>query len=572
MKIIFRFLRGYRVMAAIGGLLKLAEAVLELFLPIMMADLINRGVLHGDREVIFHVGSQMLLIAGVGLCFALICQYVASLTAQGFSTRLRAALYARILRLPAAEAGRLGADTLATRLTNDVSQVGWGVAIFIRLVLRAPFLCVGSAVYAATLNLKLSLIIFLCLPILGGIVAVIYKRSAPLYTAVQRAMDRLSAGVGENIAGVRVIRAFAAGRYERSRFRTKNDELTRTVVRVNNIALLMNPLTALVMNAAVVAVLMVSGRLVASGELLPGTILAFINYITMMLSSLLIMTLLVTTFTKAGAGLRRVHEVLEAPVEQPDEGRSADPQSPAPVVACEGVSFTYPGAMAPALTNLSFVLERGQTLGMIGGTGSGKTTLLRLLLRQYLPDNGRVLLHGSDTNTLSPAAVRVLISIAPQTPGLWADSVKNNLSMGRPVSDAALLHALSAAAALEFVEALPGGLNAPIERGGQNLSGGQRARLGIARALLKESSLLILDDSFAALDYITERRIKTALKDYAFPAVILVSQRLSAVRSCDRILVLHEGGMAGFGTHDELMADCEVYRDIVRTQTAEEAV
>ena len=567
-----QYLKPYWKQFLIGPVFKLLEAILELFMPIMMARIINEGVLQQDTDFILQQGGLMALIAAIGMGSAWICQYSASVASQGFGTRLRSDMFKKINALSFSQIESFGASTLTTRLTNDINQLQQAVAMVIRLVIRAPFVCIGSAVAAMMINARMSIIIFLTLPVLAAIVYFVFRVSAPLYTRVQQKLDALSRTVGENISGVRVIRAFAKNPHEKERFRQRNEELTRAAVRVNLISALVNPLTTFIMNIAIVVVLYCSGWMIQRGQFDQGSVLAFINYISSMLTALLVVANLVVLFTKAGASLKRVNEVLGTELPGEESKVKCERQMNEPAVEFSHVSFRYTPEASLALEDITFALRQGETLGIIGGTGSGKTSVANLILRQYPLTEGRIELWGTDIEAIPREQLLERISTAPQRAELFSGSIRENLQWGaHDAEDADLQKALKAAQASDFVGELPQKLDSQVDRGGRNFSGGQKQRLNIARALVKNAPLLILDDSFSALDYLTEHNLKTALKEqYPGTTLLIISQRVSSIRGADQILVLDDGKMAGLGTHEELMASCPVYQETVYSQTREE--
>ena len=559
-------LRPYRKQCIIGPLFKLIEAILELTIPILTAQIIDRGVARGDTAFIARTGLLMLAIITAGLCSALVCQYSAAVASQGFGTRVRSALFAHINRLSHAQIDRLGAATLVTRLTNDVNQLQLGVAMMIRLIIRTPFVSIGSVIAAMLIDWKLALIILASMPLFVLTLWLIMRKTFPLYTKVQKKLDTLSKTVQENLSGVRVIRAFSRTAYERDRFDGQSADLADTVVRVGRISSLTGPVPSLIMNAAVIAILWFGGFRVQSGAMTTGEILAFVNYVAQILAALIVLANLVVIFTKAYASLGRVREVFAL---QPDitDGPGAQPDAADPdAVRLEHVSFSY-DAGEPVLEDLTLHIPRGETLGVIGATGSGKTTLIGLVCRFFDATAGAVYVDGADVRSYRLKELRGKIGLVAQKNELFSGTIADNIRWGDPdADDEQVRFAARVAQAAEFIEKKADGYQSRVERGGVNLSGGQRQRLSIARAVCRRPEILILDDASSALDYATEAALRAALRKLSGTTVLLVSQRAAAVRHADRILVLDDGRVSGLGTHAELMETCEVYREIVASQ------
>lgn len=563
------FLKKYRKQTLLGPLFKLAEAILELLVPLVMIRVIDTGVKNGDTGYVFRMGGLLLLISIVSLASALVCQYMASIASQGVGTELRKTLFAKINSFSHAELDRFGTHSLITRVTNDVNQLQLAVAMLIRLVVRAPFLAVGAVIMAAFIDLKLSLVFAVVMPLIALILFIIMNRSIPFFKAMQKKLDAISLITRETLSGARVIRAFSRQDQERARFEQASDELAQTAVNVGKLSALLNPLTYGVMNLGILVIIWVSGYQVYNGTLTQGEIIAFVNYMTQVLLALIVVANLVVIFTKASASASRVNEILETtPSIQSQTEQPVPPRPCAPLVAFRKVSFSYPGSQETALAGLDFTIAPGETVGIIGGTGSGKSTLVNLIPRFYDATAGTVEFCGTDVRQYPLSQLRSLIGIVPQHAALLSGSIEKNLRWSK--ADAAeeeLLAALKTAQALEFVQKLPQGLKTHIEQGGKNLSGGQRQRLTIARALVGKPPLLIFDDSASALDYATDAALRKALaNDIRDSAVILVSQRVSTVAHADKLIVMDDGCIAGVGTHQQLLESCPVYRDICNSQ------
>ena len=570
MKYLAKYLKPYRLQFIIGPAFKLVEAVLELFMPIMMALIVDKGIPAGDTGYILKIGGLMLLTAAVGLGSAVICQYSASVASQGFGTAVRNALFKKALSLSYAQVDKYGVQTLSNRITNDVTQLQQAVAMTIRLVIRAPFICIGSVVATLIIDWRLGLVVVCALPLFSLALFFIMKRSSPLYTKVQGRLDGLSDTLRENLTGVRVIRAFAREDAEREKFAGRNGSLLGATLSVGRISSLLNPLTNLIMNFAIIAIIWFGGLRVNVGDLSQGQILAFISYVTQMLSVLIVVANLVVLFTRAFASLRRVNEIF-ALAEDPSESQESEPANrvPAPAVEFKNVSFTYPGAGEETLSRISFCLPAGRSLGIIGATGAGKSTLAALIGRFYMATEGEILVEGRPVSAYGAEELRNRIGLVPQRIELFAGTIADNLRMGAADAPDSLLEAAAKTAqAFEFIDRLPDRFASRVRKGGLNFSGGQRQRLAIARALVKRPAVLILDDAASALDYATDAALRRALgTDCRGMTSILISQRVWAVKGCDQILVLEDGEAAGLGTHEELMESCAAYREIALSQS-----
>lgn len=570
-----RFLKDYRKQVIIGPIFKWMEAVLELIVPLVMAKIIDVGVKNADKGYVFRMGGLLLLIAAVSLGCALVCQYSASIASQGVGTNLRREMFDRINRFSHAELDRFGTHSLITRLTNDVNQLQVAVAMLIRLVVRAPFLAIGAVVMAFTIDVKLSLIFLVVFPLIVGVLYFVMNRSIPFFRVMQKKLDKISLITRENLEGARVIRAFSKQDAELSRFTSASDDLANTSVRVGRLSALLNPLTYVIMNLGIVAILWFGGFRVDSGRLTQGEIIAFVNYMTQILQALIVVANLVVIFTKASASASRINEVLETEPSVSDavSGKVA-PLADEAALEFDRVAFAYAGAEEPSLSGITVKLRPGETLGVIGGTGSGKSTFVSLIPRFYDATSGEVKVFGRDVKEYPLAELRRLVGTVPQKAAVVSGTIRENLRWAKPdATDEELWAALKTAQAESFVEALPQKLETRVEQGGKNFSGGQKQRLTIARALVGKPSILILDDSASALDFATDAALRKALRtETKGMTVIMVSQRASTIRYADQILVLDDGGMAGLGTHEELFENCPVYREICLSQlSAEEA-
>ncbi|NDO19074.1 ABC transporter ATP-binding protein [Lachnospiraceae bacterium MD329] len=571
MKKLFPFLKPYRLQLTVGPFFKLSEAVLEILTPTLMALLIDNGVNTGDKGYIIRMGIIMLVIATCGVLFAYICQYSASVASQGFGTDVRNALFKKIGTFSFAELDRFGAPSLINRVTGDVNQLQSAVAMLIRLVIRAPFLCIGGLVMAMAIDLKLSIIFMIVIPLFIFVLFLVMFKAVPLYTMVQKKLDALTLVLRENLSGVRVIRAFAGVKRERERFKESNDDYYLTAVRVGRIAALTNPATTIIMNLAAIAVIYFGGIRVNTGHLTQGEVIAFINYITQILNAMIVVANLVVLYTKAYASAKRVSEVLSADTSI-KYGKTSLSSAGSTAVEFKNVSFTYARSRVAAVDKLNLAVKTGETIGIIGGTGSGKTTLAGLIPRFYDATEGEVKINGIDVRDYSEEALRDTVAIVQQREMLFSGTIAENLRMAKPdASYDEMRGALEASQAAEFVDKLENGVETYVTQGGNNLSGGQKQRLTIARALIKKSLILILDDSASALDYATDASLRRAIKESTDgQTVIIISQRVSSVKDADRIIVMDDGETVGIGTHAELLKNCEIYREICLSQEQED--
>jgi ATP-binding cassette subfamily B multidrug efflux pump len=569
-----KFLKPYRKQCIIAPAFKLLEAILELLLPTMMAIIINNGVAYHNESYVIKMGSIMIIMAVCGFISSMICQYNAALVSQGFGTALRNNIFEHISSLSYAEIDKFGTPTLINRITNDVNQLQLAVAMLIRLVIRAPFICIGAIVMAMMLDLKLSLILIAVTPVFALIIYFIINTTSPLYRKYQKKLDSIALVLRENLSGVRVIRAFAKADDEKSRFDNASDDLTATAIHVGKVSALLSPMTSLVMNSAIIAILWTGALHINSGSLSQGAIIAFVNYITQILLALIVISNLVIIFTKAFASANRINEVLAATSSVPDtaSGLTVKIPQPFPKIEFKNVSFGYSTTGDMALTDVSVSITSGETVGIIGSTGSGKSTFVNLIPRFYDAANGEILIDGINVKDYSLKDLKSKIKSVPQKAVLFSGTIRENILWGNEkASDEEIISSLKAAQAYEFVEKLPGGLNAEVSRGGMNFSGGQKQRLTIARALIARPEILILDDSSSALDFATDAALRNAIKESSKnTTVLIVSQRVSTVKYADKIIVFDDGKVAGIGTHDELWENSSVYKEICLSQLSEE--
>lgn len=568
LKLAKKYLGGFKKELIIGPAAKLTEAVFELIVPLIMADIIDVGINGGaGKTYIYRMGGIMILMGALGLCCALVCQYLASRASQGVGTVIRNDLFRHIGSLSHAELDRFGTPSLITRVTNDVNQVQSAVAMLIRLVVRAPFLVIGAAVMAMTIDLKLSLIFLAVMPLVAAVLYFIVFRSVPLYRVIQKKLDKISLITRESLSGARVIRAFSGEEAEEKRFREANDDFAETSMRVGRLSALLNPLTYAIMNLAIAAIVWFGGFRVDSGALTQGQVIAFVNYMTQISLALVVVANLVVLFTKAAASSVRINEVFDTEPSVKD-GSGAVSSAKAPMIEFKDVSFSYSEGGDNALEHISFSVKKGETVGIIGGTGSGKSTLVSLVPRFYDAEQGSVLIGGADVKSYGLKELRQRIGFVPQKAMLFSGTIAENLRWGNEnATDEQLRKAAETAQAKEFIDKMSDGFDTFINQGGRNLSGGQKQRLTIARALAGSPEILILDDSASALDFATDAALRKAIAhDTADMTVMIVSQRATSIRHADKIIVLDDGEAVGIGTHDQLLESCEVYREIVMSQ------
>lgn len=562
-----RFLKDYKKQVFLGPFFKLCEAILELLLPFLMKELIDKGIALGDTGYIIRMGVLMLFTTILGLACALVCQYYASIASQGSGTALRNALFKKIQSFSGSEMDKFGSASLLNRVTNDTVQLQYAVAMLIRLVIRAPFLCIGGLVMAMIINLKLSLIILAVIPIFIIVLYLIMKACVPLFKLMQKKLDGLAVLLRENLSGVRVVRSFSRTEQERQKYADASENWQKTALITGRISGLMNPLTNLILNFAMLAVVGWGANEISAGSMTKGDIVAYVNYLTTILLALIVVANLVVTFTRAAASAQRVNEVFET---EPQAAVCAHPitetDNSEPIVSFENVTFYYPGSSSPALRDISFSLKRGQTLGIIGGTGSGKSTIVKLLARLYEPSEGRILFKGVDLNKLNPEILHAQTGFAFQKAQLFSGTIADNIKLGRDLKDEEVRRAAQDAQAEEFILGKEKGYDSLLEQGGSNLSGGQKQRLNIARAIAGSPELVILDDSSSALDYATDLKMRRAVLGRKDRAAIVISQRPAAIKDAALILVLDNGCIAGAGEHSRLMETCRVYAEICQSQ------
>lgn len=584
-----RFGGKFRRCMVIGPACKLIEVIFDLLTPLVIAQMIDKGIGAHDVNAVVHYGMVLAAMAVIGISFTLVCQKMAALTSQGMGTDIRGALYQHINKLSYAELDRFGTPSLITRITNDVNQVQLAVALGVRMLIRWPFLAVGSMCAALAIDLKLGMIFLICTPAIGLVFWFVMARCIPYYKQLQAKLDRIALICREGLSGARVVRAFVREGHERERFAQAADDQARVAIAVGKLSSMLNPVTFLVMNLGVCAILWVGGIQVNMGELTQGQVMAFVNYMTQTLTSIVYVANLVVVFTKASASASRINEVLNCvpsitdednePVALPKPGATGN-AALAPALSLSHASFSFGAGAANAVNDVTLELPLGKTLGIIGGTGSGKSTLVSLIQRLYDAGTGSVSVMGADVRAWPLDQLRHVVATVPQRASLVSGTIRSNLTWrDEAATDEELWAALDMAQASEFVRNKPQGLDAPVEAGGKNFSGGQRQRLTIARALVGSPQILIMDDSASALDFKTDAALRHAIRERSVRGAaagglplttVIVSQRVSTVRDADMICVLDHGSVAGLGTHDELYASCQLYREICQSQLRRE--
>lgn len=561
-----KYIKPYRFQAIIGFIFKMTEAFFELLVPLVVANIIDYGIARGDKEYIWKMGGVLFLLAFVGYCCALVCQYFASKTSQGFGTYLRNDMFKAMNAYDYENIDDIGTPSLITRITNDVNQLQLAVAMAIRLVSRSPFLIIGSLVMAFRIHAQMACIFLLSAPMLALSIYLVMSKSLPLYMSIQKQLDRVSLICRENLSGIRVIRAFSKQNQERNRFDDATQKQKNMQMKVGKISALLNPTTNIIVNCAIILILYVGGIKVHLGTLTQGEVIALINYMNQILLSMFVFANVIIIFNKASASYRRVEEVLNIhPTIVGNQGIADKKENT--IIRFDDVCFSYKNA--EALKHLSFDVQEGETIGIIGGTGSGKTTLVQLIPRFYDVTKGQIYIHGNPIQNYSLDELRQMIGMVPQKAVLFSGTIKDNIRWGKKdATNDEIQEALTIAQAT-FVNEMDEGIETMLHQGGKNLSGGQKQRLTIARALVKKPEILILDDSASALDFATDAALRKALRS-VHSTTLIVSQRVSSIMHADQILVLSHGELVGIGTHKQLMDHCDIYQEIVKSQLSQE--
>lgn len=584
MKRLLSYMCAYKKESILGPLFKMLEASFELFVPLVVASMVDVGIANRSVSYVVRMGGLLLLLAVIGLTCSLTAQYFAAKAATGTATALRNNLFSHIGTLSYTEIDTIGTSTLITRMTSDINQVQNGINMTLRLLLRSPFVVFGAMIMAFTVDTHTAMVFAVTIPVLCVVVFGIMLISMPLYQSVQKQLDKVLLTTRENLMGVRVIRAFNRQANEREKFEEENGSLVKLQVFVGKISALLNPVTYVIINIATVAVIWVGAKRVDAGMISQGKVIALVNYMSQILVELIKMANLIILISKAVACMKRVDSVfaIESSIEEKThENKTQDVKEKKQEIRAETakvefdhVDFTYAGAKSDSLTDISFKAMKGQTIGVIGGTGSGKSTLVNLIPRFYDVREGKVLIDGEDVRDLPLTELRHTIGVVPQRAVLFKGTLRDNMRWGKEdATDEEIWHALDVAQARDFIEAKGEGLDLVIDQGGHNLSGGQRQRLTIARALVRDPQILIMDDSASALDFATDARLRKAIRENTKDmTVFIVSQRATTIRNADTILVLDDGKLAGMGSHKQLLKECDVYREICLSQLSKEEV
>ncbi len=571
---VFKYLKPYRAMVVGVLILVFLQTLGDLYLPTLMSDIINTGVMNGDTDYIWRTGGLMLLVAAGGTICSIIASLLSSKSAMGLGTVLRSKVFRKVESFSLHEFDKLGTSTLITRTTNDITQVQTVTIMIMRMMISAPMMAVGGVIMALSKDRKLTLVLAVALPVLGVIIALIAGKIIPLFKLVQKKVDRINLVLREKLTGIRVIRAFNTDEQEKQRFEEANNDLTYNYIKVNRIMAFMMPSIMLVMNLTSLAILWFGGIFISRDEMDIGSLAAFFQYAMQILMSMLMLSMMFIMVPRAQAAAARINEVLEIEPEINDPKETKEEYMGKGFLEFKNVTFSYHGAEEPAIKNISFHAKPGEVTAIIGSTGSGKSTLVNLIPRFYDVDSGSVLIDGVDVRDMSQDQLRSKIGFVPQKTALFSGTIASNVRVGRDeATDDEVEHALETAQASEFVSAMDKGKEHEIAQGGTNVSGGQKQRLAIARALVRKPEIYVFDDSFSALDFKTDARLRAALKkETADSTVLIVAQRVGTVMDADRIIVLDDGIIAGVGHHHELMGTCDIYREIVSSQLSEEEI
>lgn len=572
---LFRFLRPYRAVIAFVMVLILLQSLSELYLPTIMADIVNIGVVEGKTSYIWKMGGFMLAVTLAGTAVSILASYHSSKISSAFGRIVRGKVFSHVEKFSLREFGEIGTASLITRTTNDINQVQQVLMMMLRMMVMAPMMCIGGIIMALYKDAELTIVLLVAMPVLAGAIWLVVSKGLPYFKVIQKKLDRLNLVLREGLTGIRVIRSFNRTEHEKARFEDANRDLMDNAVKVNQIMAVMMPLMMLIMNFSTIAIVWFGGKRINDGAMLVGDLMAFISYAMQIMFSLLMFSMMFVMVPRASASAVRIGEVLELKPTIEDEAGAKGGQSMASgEVEFRDVSFSYPGAEKPALSDITFRARPGEVTAIIGGTGSGKTSLLHLVPRFFDAASGSVIVGGRDVRSWTQEELRKNISLVPQKAVLFSGTVNANIRYGKDdATEEEILRAAATAQALEFVEAMPEGFESELSQGGVNLSGGQKQRLSIARALVRRPLVYLFDDSFSALDYKTDAKLRAALKEETRDAaVLIVAQRVSTVMDADRIIVLDEGRIAGIGRHGELMQSCDVYREIVESQLSEEEI
>lgn len=569
---LYRLLKPFKLAVAAVLLLVFIQTLTELYLPTLMSDIVDIGIVNGDTRYIMKIGGFMLLIAAGGTICSILVSYLAAKISVGFGRLLRSSLFTRVEDFSLQEFNQMGTATLITRTTNDINQIQTVTFMMLRMMVMAPIMCIGGIIMALSQDKPLSLVLLVSIPLIAAVIAIIMRKAMPLFRIMQIKLDQLNLVLRENLTGIRVIRAFNRIEQEQQRFTAANMDLTNNAIRVNKLMAAMMPAMMLVMNFTIIAVIWFGSIRIDNGGMQVGSLMAFIQYAMQIMVSLIMLSMMFIMLPRASASAVRINEVLEITPQIKDAAQIKIPADNKGWLEFREVSFRFPGAEKPALSKISFTARPGETTAIIGGTGSGKTTLVNLIPRFYDVDQGMVLIDGIDIREMSQEKLRSKIGLVPQKAVLFTGSISDNIRYGKQdASDEEIQQAAQTAQAMEFISGMKNGFDSVIEQGGTNVSGGQKQRLSIARALVRRPEICIFDDSFSALDFKTDARLRTALKRETLAStVLIIAQRVTTVMDADQIIVLEDGQIAGMGSHKELLNSCEVYREIVYSQLSEE--
>lgn len=569
---LFAYLKPYRASIAIVLALIFLQSLSDLYLPTLMADIVDIGVVQGDTPYILRIGGFMLLVAAAGTVCSVAASYYSSKVAAGFGRRLRGRVFEHVENFSLQEFDRIGTASLITRTTNDITQVQQVLTMMLRMMVSAPMLCIGGIIMAVSQDAKLSLVLIVIIPVLVGAIYFIASKGIPLFKAMQTKLDKLNLVLREGLTGIRVIRAFNRAGHEKQRFNEANLDLTGTALKVNRIMGAMMPVMMLTMNFATIAIIWFGSFRIDSGDMQVGSLMAFLQYAMQIMFSLMMVSMMFVMIPRASVSAARIREVLDMVPTLKDPEQAKDGGTLKGYVEFQEVSFSYPGAEKPAIAGITFKAGPGEVTAIIGGTGAGKSTLIGLIPRFYDAAEGRVLVDGTDVREMTQEALRAKIGFVPQKAVLFSGTIRDNIRYGKEdATEDEIRHAADIAQATEFISEMKDGFDSVIAQGGSNVSGGQKQRLSIARALVRRPDIYVFDDSFSALDFKTDAKLRTALREETGEAtVIIVAQRVSTVIDADRIIVLDEGRIAGIGRHRELLDTCKVYREIVSSQLSEE--
>ncbi len=572
MRKLFKYLKPYAMSIAVVLVLIFFQSLSDLYLPTLMSDIVNKGIFSGDTNYIIRVGGKMLLVAAVGTACAVSASYLSSKISSGFGKILRKEVFSKVESFSLNEFNNIGTASLITRTTNDITQIQQVLLIIFRMMVSAPMMCIGGIIMAVSKDAKLSLVLVAVLPIIALLIYVIANKGIPLFKAMQIKIDKLNLVVREELTGIRVIRAFNRSDHEKGRFNKANYDLTQNAVKVNRIMAALMPLMMLIINFTTIAIIWFGAKRVDGGNMQIGDLMAFIQYAMQILFSLIMVSMMFVMIPRASASADRINEVLDVNPEIKDAEATKNADDKKGFVEFNNVTFSYPGAEKPVISNISFKAKPGETVAVIGGTGSGKSTLINLIPRFYDIQSGSILVDGVDIKEMSQESLRAKIGFVPQKTVLFTGTISENIRYGKEdATDDEVRHAAETSQSMEFIEKMEDGFDSVIAQGGTNVSGGQKQRLSIARALVRKPEIYIFDDSFSALDFKTDAKLRAALKkETKDSTMIIVAQRVSTVMDADKIIVLDEGKVAGIGTHRELLNTCEVYHEIVSSQLSEE--